>query len=93
MWRMGEGHLKLWVALFFFSWIGSIFSAIAKQTGLMVRETDLDLMVDTTKVSYQAYMPEMFGGWGWVHLLSVGMLALWHMLVRYNDSTEKFTVL
>jgi uncharacterized membrane protein YedE/YeeE len=93
MWRMGEGHLKLWVAVFFFSWIGSIFSAIAKQTGLMVRETDLDLMVDTTKVGYQAYMPDMFGSWGWVYLLSFGMLALWYALVRYNESTEKFTVL
>lgn len=93
MWRMGEGHLKLWVAVFFFAWIGSIFSAIAKKTGLMVRETDLDLMVDTTKVGYQAYMPDLFGGWGWVYLLSFGILALWYALVRYNESTEKFTVL
>ncbi|MBI5041723.1 MAG: YeeE/YedE family protein [Gammaproteobacteria bacterium] len=93
MWRMGEGHLKLWVAVFFFAWIGSIFSAIAKKTGLMVRETDLDLMVDTTKVGYQAYMPDMFGGWGWVYLLSFVILAIWYALVRYNESTEKFTVL
>jgi len=90
---LGEGHLKLWVAVFFFSWIGSIFSAIAKQTGLIVCETDLDLMVDTTKVGYQAYMTDMFGGWGWVYLLSFGILALWYALVRYNESTEEFTVL
>ncbi len=93
MWRMGEGHLKLWVAVFFFSWIGSTFSAIAKMTGLTVRETDLDLMVDTTKVGYQAYMPTMFGGWSWVYLLSFGILLVWYLLVRYNESTEKFTVL
>jgi len=93
MWRMGEGHLKLWVAVFFFSWIGSIFSAIAKKTGLMVRETDLETMVDTTKVGYQAYMPDMFGGWSWVYLLSAVMLLVWYALVRYNESTEKFTVL
>jgi hypothetical protein len=93
MWRMGEGHLKLWVAVFFFSWIGSIFSAVTKLTGLMVRETDLELMVDTTKVGYQAYLPDMLGGWSWVYLLSFGILLVWYLLVRYNESTEKFTVL
>jgi len=93
MWRMGEGHLKLWVAVFFFSWVGSIFSAVTKLTGLMVRETDLELMVDTTKVGYQAYLPDMLGGWSWVYLLSFAILLVWYLLVRYNESTEKFTVL
>jgi uncharacterized membrane protein YedE/YeeE len=93
MWRMGEGHLKLWVAVFFFAWIGSTFSAIAKQTGLLVRETDLDRMVDVTKVGYQAYLPDMLGGWGGVYLLSAVILLVWYLLVRYNESTEKFTVL
>jgi uncharacterized membrane protein YedE/YeeE len=27
LWRMGEGHLKLWVTMFFFSWMGSTASA------------------------------------------------------------------
>jgi hypothetical protein len=24
LWRMGEGHLKLWVTMFFFAWMGSV---------------------------------------------------------------------
>jgi uncharacterized membrane protein YedE/YeeE len=31
LWRMGEGHLKLWVAMFFFAWMGSIASAVFKK--------------------------------------------------------------
>ena len=31
LWRMGEGHVKLWVAIFFFSWSGSIASALLKK--------------------------------------------------------------
>ena len=33
LWRVGEGHLKLWVAVFFFAWIGSIASALFRKTG------------------------------------------------------------
>lgn len=46
-WRMGEGHLKLWVTVFLFSWSGSLFSTVVKR---------------------------------------------WYLLIRYNESTEKFTI-
>lgn len=92
MWRMGEGHIKLWVAVFFFSWTGSTFSAVVKHWDLLTKEMNLDL-VEVTKVGYQAYLPNMLGGWSWTYLLSFGILLVWYLLVRYNESTEKFTVL
>jgi len=92
MWRMGEGHIKLWVAVLFFSWTGSTFSAIVKHWDLMTREMNLDL-VEVTKVGYQAYFPTMLDGWSWTYVVSFGILLTWYLLVRYNESTEKFTVL
>ena len=89
---MGEGHLKLWVAVFFFSWAGSTFNAVVKRWDLLTREMNLDL-IEVTKVGQQAYLPDMLGGWSWTYVLSLGILLLWYLLVRYNESTEKFTVL
>jgi hypothetical protein len=89
---VGEGHVKLMVAVFFFGWSGSIFGAIVKRWDLLTREMNLDL-IEQTKVGIQVYMPDLFGGWGWAYLFSFAMLLLWYILVRYNESTEKFTVL
>jgi len=35
----------------------------------------------------------MFDGWGWARFASAAVLLLWHALVRYNESSEKFTLL
>jgi hypothetical protein len=35
----------------------------------------------------------MFSGWGLTLLMSAGLLLLWYALVRYNESTEKFTLI
>ncbi len=93
LWRVGEGHIKLWVTVLFFGWGGSIFSGLLKYTDLLTREDNIELMIEQTKVGYQAWLPEMLGGWGWVYLLTFVILAVWYLLVRYNETTEKFTVL
>jgi hypothetical protein len=91
LWRMGEGHIKLWVAVFFFAWSGSIASALLRRAGLIVSEVTLD-EIEATRLGYQAYFPVMFGGWGWALFASAAVMLLWYVLVRYNESTEKFTV-
>lgn len=92
LWRMGEGHIKLWVAVFFFSWVGSIFGGVVKRWDLLTREMNLDLLLET-KVGVQTFLPSMFDGWHWAYLISFAILIIWYSLVRYNESTEKFTVL
>jgi uncharacterized membrane protein YedE/YeeE len=92
LWRMGEGHLKLWVAVFFFAWTGSLFSAIVKRWDLLTREMSLDL-VEVSRVGKQVFLPDVLPGWGWAYLLSFAILAIWYLLVRYNEATNKFTVL
>jgi len=93
LWRMGEGHLKLWVTAFFFAWSGSTASAIFKRFGLTsIDESNVDLF-ERTAVGFQAYLPAMLDGWGLSLAIGAGLLLLWYALVRYNESTEKFTLL
>ena len=92
LWRMGEGHLKLWVAAFFFAWMGSIASALLKKSGLLAVEVTLD-EIEATRLGYQAYFPVMLDGWGWAYAAGGLALLVWYALVRYNESTEKFTLL
>ncbi len=95
LWRVGEGHLKLVVAVFFFGWSGSITGGILGKLGLTTGEYDLDFMdgvAEVTPLGFQAFMPDLFGSWGWPMLISFGLLLIWYLFVRYNESTNKFTV-
>ncbi len=92
LWRIGEGHLKLVATVFFFGWSASAFSGILKYWDVLTREDNLDLMVEETMVGYQAWFPEIMGGWGWTYLVTFGIIAVWYLLVRYNEETEKFTI-
>ena len=93
LWRMGEGHAKLWVTIFFFSWSGSIASALLKKFKITsIDESNVE-SYEMTAVGFQAYLPDMLGGWGWTFLISGSILLVWYLLVRYNESTEKFTVI
>ena len=93
LWRMGEGHFKLWVSMFFFAWMGSTASALFKKFNLTsIDETSLE-MYERTSIGYQSYMPDMLNGWGVTLLISGTLLLLWYALVRYNESTEKFTLM
>jgi uncharacterized protein len=94
LWRMGEGHLKLWVAAFFFAWSGSIASGVLKKFGLSRVDFDIDFLDGTpeiTALGYQAFLPDL-AGWGWAYGLGIGLLALWYAAVRYNESTDRFTL-
>ena len=76
-----------------FGWAGSVFNGIVKHWDLLSREPSLvNFNVEITKVGTQAYLPDMFGGWSWVYVLSFAILGIWYLLVRYNESTEKFTI-
>jgi len=93
LWRMGEGHVKLWVAMFFFAWMGSTASAMLKKLNLsVIDETNLEIY-ERTNLGFQAYWPDMIGSWGWTLSLCALLLLLWYGLVRYNESTEKFTLM
>jgi len=95
MWRAAEGHVKLMVALLFFAWGGSTLGALGRKTGLLASRVDVDFLdgvAEITPLGYQAYLPDLLGGWGAVYALGLGVLAVWYLLVRYNETSERFTV-
>jgi len=95
LWRVGEGHLKLVVTVIFFAWSGSTASAIFGQFSLLKPDFDIDFLdgiAEITGIGYQAFMPDLLGGWGVTLLLTYILLAIWYIFIRYNESTSKFTV-
>ena len=73
--------------------MGSIASALFKKFGLTaIDETNVETY-EITGVGFQAYLPEMLGSWGWTLLILGSLLLFWYALVRYNESTEKFTLM
>ncbi len=95
LWRIGEGHLKLLVAVIFFAWSGSTAGAILGDLGLLAADIDIDFldgMAEISGLGYQAFMPDLLGSWEYTLVLTYGLLLAWYILVRYNESTSKFTV-
>ena len=95
LWRIGEGHLKLVMALIFFAWSGSTANAILGKFGLLAADVDIDFldgMAEITGIGFQAYMPDLIGGWEYTLLTTYGLLAIWYAFIRYNESSSKFTV-
>ena len=95
LWRVGEGHLKLVVAVIFFGWGGSIASALLSKAGLLNAEFDVDFldgMAEVTPLGVQAFMPDMMGNWWGPLLLTYVILVVWYLFIRYNESTSRFTV-
>lgn len=95
LWRIGEGHLKLVMAVIFFAWSGSTASAVFGKFGLLAADIDIDFfdgMAEMTGLGYQAFMPDLMGGWQYTLLTTYLLLAIWYAFIRYNESTSKFTV-
>ena len=95
LWRIGEGHLKLVVAVVFFAWTGSTVNAILSGFGLLTTDIDIDFLDGMAQISglgFQAFMPDLIGGWEYSFLLTYVLLVIWYIFVRYNESTSKFTV-
>jgi len=95
LWRIGEGHLKLVVAVIFFAWSGSTSNAVLGDFGLLAVDVDIDFLdgvAEITRLGFQAFMPDLFGSWVYTLLLTYTLLAVWYIFIRYNESTSKFTV-
>jgi hypothetical protein len=49
-------------------------------------------MAEITGLGFEAFMPDLLGGWEYSLLLTYALLVVWYVFVRYNESTSKFTV-
>lgn len=80
IWRAGEGHVKLWLAL-----AGYVFSASLARDWLV--RTGLQERLGTA-----VFLPNLLG-WGGSMALLLGVLLLWYLAAVWNEATRKFAAL
>jgi uncharacterized protein len=79
LWRVAEGHLKLWMALLSFALTNSLMNMFLQGTGLKA------------KLGFSVFLPNIFGWQG--ALLAVALvLFLWYLVLSWNEETDKFTI-
>ena len=80
IWRMGEGQVKLWVAVATFALGASLTRLALTQTGLQ------------QKLGAAVFMPSVFGWAGAVGVVIAIMLG-WAALATWNEASGKFSAL
>jgi len=79
IWRAGEGHVKLWVAVACFALGGSLSRLILVQTQLL------------QKLGTAVFLPHLVG-WQWAMLLVVALMLSWYALATWNERSRKFSL-
>jgi uncharacterized membrane protein YedE/YeeE len=80
IWRAGEGHIKLWIALFF-------FAAGASMARLMLIKTDAIRELGTA-----VFLPDVIG-WGAALWMVTIVMILWYLLSGWNEQRKQADVL
>lgn len=80
LWRVAEGQLKLWIALFTFATMNSLMTAFLRSLGWR------------SKLGSAIFLPDTFG-WSGTLFLILFVLLLWYIILSWNEETNKFTVM
>jgi len=79
LWRAGEGHIKLWLAVISFALSASYFSAWLSKSGWIM------------KLGERVFLPD-YMDWKFAYLTVIGIMLLWMLLATWNEITKKFVV-
>lgn len=79
IWRAGEGHVKLWVAVAFFAVGGSLSRFILVQTQF------------PQKLGTAVFLPNLVG-WSWAMLCVVVLMLSWYVFATWNERTRRFSL-
>jgi len=79
IWRAGEGHVKLWVAV-------GTFALGASSTRLLL--TRLDLL---DRLGIAVFLPSIVG-WGAAMLLVGALMAGWYVFATWNEQSRAFSL-
>ncbi|MDM8548633.1 YeeE/YedE thiosulfate transporter family protein [Desulfobacterales bacterium HSG2] len=80
LWRVAEGQLKLWIALFVFAASNSLMTAMLHYSGWR------------SKLGSAIFLPDFFG-WSGSLILILFVLFVWYMILFWNEETNKFTII
>lgn len=79
LWRAGEGNVQLWMALLGFSLAASIFGSFLEESGLRPR------------LGSAVFLPDLLG-WKLALCAVLAVLAVWYLLVTWNEAKGKFAL-
>lgn len=79
IWRAGEGHVKLWVAVAAFGIGASLARAWAGRAELL------------DKLGRALFLPERLG-WPGAMLVVVAIMALWYLFATWNEHSRRFSL-
>jgi len=79
LWRAGEGHVKLWIAVVCFAVGVSLMRLTLVQHGLL------------QKLGTALFMPSLLG-WGGAMSVVVALMAAWYLLATWNERSGKFSM-
>jgi uncharacterized membrane protein YedE/YeeE len=80
IWRAGEGHIKLWVAVIFFAAAASLMRQLLARTELIRQLGDA------------IFLPDVFG-WDWAISAVAGSMIIWYLLSGWNEHRRQAGVL
>lgn len=79
LWRAGEGHIKLWVALLSFALAGSVFRAWLGDSGWINR------------LGEPAFLPDYIG-WKLGLISVIAIMCIWYLLTTWNEVKRKLVM-
>lgn len=82
LWRVGEGQIKLWITVPFFAISNSLMDHWFKSANFEA----------SGKLGSAVYMPDTFLGYGGTLALILGAMALWYVVVDWNEESNKLVV-
>lgn len=93
LWRVGEGQIKLWIVVPFFGITNSLMSnwmSVGDVEGLDAFQNEG--ITNAGKLGSFVYMPDSFLGYGGTLAAIVLLMALWWLVVRWNEDSNKLIV-
>ena len=79
LWRAGEGHVKLWVALIGFALATSYFGTWLEESGWIM------------KLGNPVFLPDVIG-WKLGLITIIGIMCIWSLLTVWNEAKKKLVV-
>ncbi|MDD5757598.1 MAG: YeeE/YedE thiosulfate transporter family protein [Desulfobulbaceae bacterium] len=82
LWRVGEGQIKLWIVVPFFAVSNALMTAWFEKAGFEA----------SGKLGKAVFLPDTFLGYGGTLALILGAMAIWYVVVDWNEESNKFVV-
>ncbi|XOF33959.1 MAG: YeeE/YedE thiosulfate transporter family protein [Candidatus Electrothrix sp. YB6] len=92
LWRVGEGQLKLWIVVPFFGIANSLMTMWFKAEDFEGWEGWLDEGINDAGILGKfIYLPDAMG-YGWTLGMIALVMALWYVIVTWNEESNKLIV-